>query len=138
AKGRYMWRDLARICTRLDLPFCRPDPFPQPSLLAARVAHVGLKASWGEAFCRAVYAAEFAHGRPIGQETVITDLLWDLGVAPEPVLAHARSEEIKAALRTATAQAEQAGVFGAPSFIAADGELFWGHDRMVEALAWAV
>ena len=138
AKGRYMWRDLDRICGRLALPFRRPDPFPQPSLLAARVAHAGLAADWGEAFCRAVYAAEFVEGRPIGEEAVVADLLQGLGVAPEPALAHARSEEIKTAVRAATSEAEQAGVFGAPSFVTADGELFWGHDRMAEALAWAV
>src|ERR1700729_2141301 len=40
AKGRHMWRDLERVCADLGLPFVRPDPFPQPSLLAARVAHV--------------------------------------------------------------------------------------------------
>jgi 2-hydroxychromene-2-carboxylate isomerase len=138
AKGRYMWRDLERACGRLSLPFRRPDPFPQPSLLAARVAHAGLEAGWGEAFSRAVYAAEFADGRQIGEEAVIADLLRGLGVAPEPALARARSDEIKAALRATTAEAERAGVFGAPSFVVADGELFWGHDRMAEALAWAV
>ncbi len=43
AKGRHMWRDLERICADLALPFRRPDPFPQNSLLAARVALVGLR-----------------------------------------------------------------------------------------------
>jgi 2-hydroxychromene-2-carboxylate isomerase len=66
SKGRYMWRDLERICGRLGLPFRRPDPFPQPSLLAARLAHVGLDEGWGEVFCRAVFAAEFGEGRQIG------------------------------------------------------------------------
>ena len=41
-KGRYMWRDLERLCADLDVPFRRPDPFPQNSLLAARVALVAL------------------------------------------------------------------------------------------------
>ena len=138
AKGRYMWRDLDRICARLDLPFRRPDPFPQPSLLAARLAHVGLDEGWGEDFCRAVYAAEFGDGRQIGNEDVLGDLLYDIGVSAESALARARSDEIKARLRAATAEAEQRGVFGAPTFICADGELFWGHDRMADALAWAV
>src|SRR3972149_3030728 len=40
AKGRYMWRDLERLCTRAGLPFRRPAIFPQHSLLAARVACV--------------------------------------------------------------------------------------------------
>jgi 2-hydroxychromene-2-carboxylate isomerase len=138
AKGRYMWRDLARVCGRLGLAFRRPDPFPQPSLLAARLAHVGLDEGWGEGFCRVVFAAEFAEGRQIGDEAVMHELLAGLGIAPAPALARARSDEIKDRLRAATAEAERRGVFGAPSFVTADGELFWGHDRMVEALAWTV
>jgi 2-hydroxychromene-2-carboxylate isomerase len=142
AKGRYMWRDLERTCARLALPFRRPDPFPQPSLLAARLAHVGLDVGlgegWGENFCRAVYAAEFGDGRQIGDEGVMRDLLQGLGVAAEPALARARTDDIKERLRATTAEAEQRGVFGAPTFICADGELFWGHDRMADALAWAV
>jgi 2-hydroxychromene-2-carboxylate isomerase len=138
AKGRYMWRDLERSCTRLGLPFRRPDPFPQPSLMAARLAHVGLADGWGERFCRAVYAAEFGEGRAIGDERVLGDLLQRVGVEPAPALARARTEEIKARLRNETEEAQRAGVFGAPTFMCADGELFWGHDRMADALAWAV
>jgi 2-hydroxychromene-2-carboxylate isomerase len=138
AKGRYMWRDLERICDHLGLGFRRPDPFPQASLLAARLAHVGLDEGWGEDFCRGVFAAQFARGCQIGDEAVMRGLLGDLGVVPAAALARARSEEIKLRVRATTAEAEQCGVFGAPSFITADGELFWGHDRMAEALAWAV
>ena len=47
AKGRNMWRDLERICAALDLPFKRPDPFPQNSLLAARAALVALASYYG-------------------------------------------------------------------------------------------
>ncbi len=138
AKGRYMWRDLERVCGRLGLPFRRPDPFPQPSLLAARLAHVGLDEGWGEGFCRGVFTAEFAEGRQIGDEAVMHEVLAGLGIAPAAALARARSGEIKDRLRAATAEAERRGVFGAPSFVTAEGELFWGHDRMVEALAWTV
>jgi 2-hydroxychromene-2-carboxylate isomerase len=138
AKGRYMWRDLERICARNGLGFRRPDPFPQPSLLAARLAHVGLDEGWGEDFCRGVYAVQFARGGQIGDETVMRGLLGDLGVAPAAAFARARSDAIKERLRATTAEAERRGVFGAPSFITADGELFWGHDRMADALAWTV
>src|SRR5258708_37224252 len=51
AKGRYMWRDLERICGRLGLALRRPDPFPQPRLPAARLAQVGLDDGGAEAFC---------------------------------------------------------------------------------------
>ena len=138
SKGRYMWRDLDRICGRLGLPFRRPDPFPQPSLLAARLAYVGLDEGWGEDFCRAVFAAQFGEGRQIGDEAVMHELLASLGVAPAPALARARADDIKERLRAATAEAERLGIFGAPSFVCAGGELFWGQDRMAEALAWVV
>lgn len=136
-KGRYMWRDLERICADLALPFRRPEPFPQQSLLAARIAHVGLTEGWGEDFCRAVYRAEFGDGRSIADESVIAELLQGLGVASTPVLARASSEEIKAKLRAETEEAQRYGVFGAPSFITADGELFWGNDRLEAAIDWA-
>lgn len=136
AKGRYMWRDLARVCEDLGLPLRPPDPFPQMGLLAARVAHVGLEQDWGEAFCRAVYLAEFGEGRQIGDADVISDVLTGVGQDPSLVLARARSTEIKDRLRATTEQAERVGIFGAPSFVAA-GELFWGNDRLEQAIRYA-
>ena len=35
-----------------------------------------------------------------------------------------------------TESAQRAGIFGSPSFIV-DGELFWGDDRLEDAIAWA-
>ena len=75
AKGRNMWRDVERICDHLALPFRRPEPFPQSSLLAARVALVGLGDAWGEDYCRAVYRAEFADGRRIDEPETIREIL---------------------------------------------------------------
>jgi len=137
AKGRYALRDLERTSAALGLPFRKPDPFPQSGLLAARVALVGLGEDWGEAFCRNVFAAEFGEGRQIAEPTVITDILCGLAVAPEPVLARAQSDAIKAKLRTESEHAQRLGIFGAPTFVTADGELFWGNDRMEQALKWA-
>jgi 2-hydroxychromene-2-carboxylate isomerase len=137
AKGRYMWRDLERLCGDLSLPFRRPELFPQSSLLAARVALVGLADSWGEAFCRSVFRAEFGEGRRIDERAVIGELLADLHLDPERALTSAQSAEIKAHLRRQTEEAQNLGLFGAPSFVTADSELFWGNDRLEPALGWA-
>jgi 2-hydroxychromene-2-carboxylate isomerase len=143
AKGRNMWRDLERICAELSLPpICRPEPFPQNSMLAARVALVGLaqpcgEEFWGEEFCRAVFFAEFAEGRRIDDTDTIGDNLFKLNVEPAAVLAAAMSDDNKARLRAETEEAQRLGLFGAPSFTTADGELFWGNDRLEQALAWA-
>ena len=136
AKGRYMWRDVERQCAELGLPFRRPDPFPQSSLMASRVALLGLGESWGEEFCRAVFRAEFADGRNIGEPAVVVEVLRALEIAPEPILARAQGDDIKASLRAQTEEAQRLGLFGAPSFVA-DGELFWGNDRLEQALRCA-
>src|SRR5215468_11015909 len=127
AKGRYMWRDLERLCADLRLPFCQPETFPQASLLASRVALVGLAESWGEEFCRAVFRAEFGEAGRIDDSATIARLLTALGAAPDDVLAKGKSEPIKTRLRDETQAAQQLGIFGAPTFVTADGELFWGN-----------
>jgi 2-hydroxychromene-2-carboxylate isomerase len=138
AKGRYMWRDLERLCADLSLPFRQPETFPQPSLLAARVALVGLAETWGEEFCRAVFRAEFAEAGRIDDIATLARLLTPFGVNPDDVLAKAQSEPNKRRLRDETQTAQQLGIFGAPTFVTADGELFWGNDRLEPALAWAL
>jgi 2-hydroxychromene-2-carboxylate isomerase len=137
SKGRNMWRDLERLCEELKLPFRRPEPFPQNSLQASRLALVGLDAQWGEDFCRSVFRAEFAEGRRIDEPAVLSELLVALSVDPDPVFATAQTDEIKAKLQSQTEEALQLGIFGAPSFITMDGELFWGNDRLERAIAWA-
>jgi 2-hydroxychromene-2-carboxylate isomerase len=136
-KGRYMWRDLERICGALDLPLVRPDPFPQNSLLAARVALIGLAEGWGEEYSRAIYRAEFGEGCNIAEVATIAEVLKNLGHDADAVLEQAQSDEIKLQLRTETEKAQRLGIFGAPSFVTADGELFWGNDRLEAALMWA-
>jgi 2-hydroxychromene-2-carboxylate isomerase len=137
SKGRYMWRDLERICADLGLPFRRPSFFPQNSLLAARVAVAGDGESWQRPFCRAVYTAEFGEARRIDDPAVIADILREIGAPLETAFALAQSEAVKSRLRGQTEEAGRLGIFGAPSFVAADGELFWGNDRLETALAWA-
>jgi 2-hydroxychromene-2-carboxylate isomerase len=64
-------------------------------------------------------------------------ILSDLNVDAEAAIARAQTNAIKDRLRSQTAQAQELGIFGAPTFITADGELFWGNDRMESAIAWA-
>jgi 2-hydroxychromene-2-carboxylate isomerase len=139
AKGAYMWRDLERLCATLDLPFRRPEPFPQNSLLAARIALAGLAAGaiWPEEFCLSVFRAQFGEGRRIDDPATLSAILTVFGVDPATALAAAQSDDNKARLRAQTEEAQRLGIFGAPSFVTPDGELFWGNDRLDAALEWA-
>ncbi|WP_417687587.1 2-hydroxychromene-2-carboxylate isomerase [Roseibium sp.] len=134
AKGRYMWRDMERQCEVFGLPLVRPDPFPQNSLLAARVAHAARAEPWIGAFVRAVFYAEFGAGLDISDPSIIAGILLDVGADAAAALAKAETMDVKIGLRAAVSEAETQGVFGAPTFISGRGELFWGHDRLEQAL----
>jgi 2-hydroxychromene-2-carboxylate isomerase len=135
AKGRYMWRDLERRCARYGLPLRRPSRFPRSGLLAARVALAASGESWLPAFVRAVYRANFAEDRNITERGVVAEVLDSLGLPASVLLARGESELAKEGLRAQTEEAQRLGIFGAPSFVVA-GELFWGDDRLEDALDW--
>lgn len=137
AKGRYMWRDLQRICDEdgllLKLPLMR---FPQNGLKAARLALIGEAAGWAPPFTRAVFAANYAEQKDISDDATLRAILDALGVDAAAAFAAANTPENKEALKNQTEEAASRGLFGAPSFTIGD-ELFWGNDRLEAAFAWA-
>jgi 2-hydroxychromene-2-carboxylate isomerase len=135
-KGRYMWRDVARQAERYGLPFRKPSAFPRAGLLAARVATAALGEPFLPDFVESVYRANFAEDRDTQGADVIAALLVSLGADAERWLARAGEADVKASLRATTEEAVRVGIFGAPSFVV-EGELFWGDDRLEQALAWA-
>ena len=135
AKGANMWRDVERICARYALLWRRPSMLPRDGTLAARVALVGAGEGWIANFTRAVYRANFVEDRDLADPAAIADILARLGLA-SAVLDRASSPEIGAKLHANAGEAVARGFHGAPTFIVED-ELFWGSDRLDQALEWA-
>jgi len=138
AKGRYMVRDIGRIAASRGLKFQMPEPFPANALKAARLAIAGIEDGWVGSFTRAVFEAEFAVGLDISSEEVLTGLLVKLGLDAATVIGRSNEPETKERLWAVTAEAEDRGIFGAPTFVAPDGELFWGDDRLEAAMAHVI
>ena len=132
-KGAYMWRDMARRAERYGMPFMRPPIFPMNGLKAARIMTAALDEPWCGDFARAVFAAQFAQGADISDEGVLAGALKASGAEPALWLERAQQDDTKARLREATERARTLGIFGAPSFIV-DEELFWGDDRLEDAI----
>jgi 2-hydroxychromene-2-carboxylate isomerase len=84
-----------------------------------------------------VFRVQFSEGRRIDDAAAMTKILERLDIAAAPILAAALSDDTKARLRSETEEAVRRGIFGAPTFITADSELFWGNDRLERALLWA-
>jgi len=135
AKGRYMWRDMERLCEGQGLVLRRPSRFPRNGLLAARVAARFEDEPWLPAFVRGIYAANFAEDREISDAAVVASVLEAAG-QPATRLDEASGEDAKARLRARTDEAIALGLFGAPTFTVG-GEVFWGNDRLDAALGWA-
>ncbi len=136
-KAAYMWRDIARRAPMYGLTFRLPAPYPLPGLdFANRVAVVGAREGWGAAYTRATYRRWFCNGEPAGEEPNISASIREAGEDPARVRVLADTPEIEAAYRAATEEAKSAGVFGSPTFIV-NQEVFWGDDRMGDAITWA-
>ncbi|SPH20579.1 2-hydroxychromene-2-carboxylate isomerase [Ascidiaceihabitans donghaensis] len=139
AKGENMWRDMERQAIKYGLPDIKhPDPFPQNTMLAARLATLGATEPWGPAFTKAMYSRQFAQGFSIATSEDVASVLQTLNLDGEALITQAQTDQtVKDTLRATTHSAQELGLYGSPSFTTEDGELFWGNDRLEDALAWA-
>ncbi|TVS04065.1 MAG: 2-hydroxychromene-2-carboxylate isomerase [Rhodobacteraceae bacterium] len=136
-KAAYMWRDIERRAQKYGLEVRVPAPYPLAELtLANQIALVGCDEGWCEAYVTETYRVWFVEGLEPGQEPAISRALGSIGQDTARVMALAQSAEIADRLNAKTDAAMALGVFGAPSFVVA-GEVFWGDDRLEDALDWA-
>jgi 2-hydroxychromene-2-carboxylate isomerase len=134
-KGAYMWRDMERQCEKYMLAWLRPTTFPRAALLALRVAILAADEPWIGAYCRHIMRLNFALDRDIGSIEVVSEALSELGLPAQQIVAEAQSEANKLRLREQTEVAQAKGIFGAPTFFVG-AEMFWGNDRLDDALAF--
>lgn len=135
-KGRYVWRDIARQARKYGLEMRQPSVFPRSAILPMRVAALGSDQPWIGAFCRSVMRQNFVDDMDINDPANVKLALTGLVAAPDDILAAAQTDGNKLRLREQTAAAKMRGVFGAPTFFVGD-EMFWGDDRLDDALAFA-
>jgi 2-hydroxychromene-2-carboxylate isomerase len=132
-KGEYTWRDMARQCRKYGIPWRMPSEFPRLGVLPLRIMLVGEGRHWAGEFARRVMLRNFHLDQDIQSAEAMTAVLVDLGLPAAQILAAATSDAIKARLREQTEIARDRKIFGAPTFFA-NGEMFWGNDRLDDAL----
>lgn len=135
-KGDYMWNDMARQCRKYGLPWSRPSVFPRLSVLPVRIGLYGAEQPWVSEFCKRVMLLNFATDQDIAADTNIAAALDQLRLPAAQIIAAALSEANKTKLRAQTEQAMARAIFGAPTFFV-NGEMFWGNDRLDDAIAYA-
>lgn len=136
AKLAYMWRDLERRAHGQLCDFPKRPPYPLKEFdLANRIAVVGAAEGWCPEYVRATYSRWFGLDEESGSEPNVSASLKEIGQDPARVLALARSDDTGRAYDQATAEAKRLGIFGAPTFVTR-GEIFWGDDRLEDAVRW--
>ena len=137
AKTRYMWRDIERHAAKYGIPLRLPIPYPCPQLQrASSVALLGMREGWGEDFVRAAYVRWFQHGEETGGDPNLRAALAACGQDFNRVVSQAESAVLQRDLAAETNEARRIGLFGSPSFVVG-GEIFWGDDRLEDAISWA-
>ena len=137
-KEKYMWRDLERRARRHGIPINLPIEYPLPQFdLANRVAIVAATQGWCRDYVKAAYKLWMLEGSPAGSESNIERSVTAAGQRPNDVVEAANSKAVGTAYADATDAARSLGIFGSPSFVVAGRELFWGDDRLEDAVDWA-
>lgn len=136
AKAAYMWRDIERRAARYAFKPRLPAPYPlQEFDRANRVAIIAAEEGWCEAYLAATYRRWIEEGEEAGSEPNLSASIAKAGETPAKVIERAASGETERTYAAATDEARRLGIFGSPTFVV-DGELFWGDDRLEDAIAW--
>jgi 2-hydroxychromene-2-carboxylate isomerase len=135
-KGEYVWRDMARQCRKYGIPWQMPTEFPRLGVLPLRIMLVAEGQPWAGEFARRVMLRNFQLDQEIQSSQAMSSILIDLGLPAAEILATATSDAVKARLREQTETAKALKIFGAPTFFVG-GEMFWGNDRLDDALRFA-
>lgn len=138
AKEKYMWRDVQRRAEKYGFPVNFPIEYPLTHFdLANRVAVVAKQEGWCAEYVRTTYRLWFQEQLPAGSKSNLSEGLKRIGHSPNRVLDVANSEPVEEACLGATSDARSLGVFGSPTFVIDVREIFWGDDRLEDAVDWA-
>jgi 2-hydroxychromene-2-carboxylate isomerase len=129
--------EIERRASAYGLPPVRwPDPWPGNTLYAMRVAVYAKQIGRAVSFSLAAFRQAFAAGRDLTEPDSVLLAAAAAEMHPRAVVASADRDSVKGGLREATDRAGDLGVRGVPSLVV-DGEVFWGDDRLAEAVAAA-
>jgi 2-hydroxychromene-2-carboxylate isomerase len=110
-----------------------PEPWPGNTLFAMRAATFAKQTGRTVSFALAAFRQAFAAGRDLTQHDNVLIAAAACELHPNAVSKATGTESVKRALIEATDQAADLGVIGVPA-LAVGNEVFWGDDRVEEAV----
>ncbi len=136
-KVNYMWRDIERRAEGYGFFAKTPVPYPLSEFdLANQIAILGLEKGWGIDYVRLTYKKWFQEGKEPAINPSITEVCRELNIDKDETISQANSKEIINNYNLNTNSARDNKIFGSPSFVVKN-EIFWGDDRMEDAVNWS-
>ena len=136
-KVDYMWRDIERRAEGYGFFAKTPVPYPLSEFdLANQIAILGLNNGWGIDYVKLTYKKWFQEGKEPAIDPSISEICNELNLSKDEIIASAKDQEIEKKYLSNTDSARNHKIFGSPSFITKN-EVFWGDDRMEDAIKWA-
>jgi 2-hydroxychromene-2-carboxylate isomerase len=117
-------------------PLAWPEPWPGNTLFAMRVATFAKRTGRTVSFALAAFRQAFAAGRDLSEPDNVLIAAAACELHPRALLKAVETEGVKSALREATDRAAEIGVTGVPALVV-DDEVFWGDDKLEEAVSAA-
>ena len=137
-KVNYMWRDIERRAEGYGFSAKTPVPYPLSEFdLANQIAILGIEKEWGVNFVIQTYKKWFQEKKEPAIEPSISEVCEELGLIKDDIINDAQTEVVKNKYRQNTNLAREYKIFGSPSFVV-NNELFWGDDRMEDAIKWSL
>ena len=136
-KVNYMWRDIERRAKGYGFFAKTPVPYPLTQFdLANKLAILGLEEGWGIDYVRLTYKRWFQEGKEPAVDPNISEICNELKIDKNKVIEKTNSDKIEKEYLANTESARKNKIFGSPSFIVGN-EIFWGDDRMEDAITWS-
>ena len=136
-KVDYMWRDIERRAENYGFFAKTPVPYPLSEFdLANQIAILGLDKGWGIDYIKLTYKKWFQEGKEPAIDPSISEVCDELKLNKDEIINSANNQEIQNKYQSNTDSARKNKIFGSPSFIIKN-EVFWGDDRMEDAIKWA-
>jgi len=136
-KGDYAKRDFARTARMHGVQYRHPDDFPIGTVAGCRAFYATDERDRraARALAKALYRAYFVDNRNIGDAATMLRVAAETGLDAAALGLAIDDPGLKARVKGEVDAAIAAGVFGSPFFIA-DGEPFWGVDRIPMLEDW--
>ena len=136
-KAEYALHDWKRIARLRNLKFRLPEGHPYTALAATRAFYWIEKRSYETAvqFACRIFDGYFHDGLDTNAPDAVAAVASTLGFDRQEVVEGLAAPDIKTITRAHCDDAIERGVFGSPFFFA-DGEPFWGWDRMSMMEDW--